>query len=150
MEEETFLMAGKSAHNNAICAFVVVRSDEDANRAISLMDSKVALQNGGNKIRVRVANQSTGQSKRPRSYSDSVASTAASPFNNTASAYGSGHYLMAEPVNWKEPSVKTYHHYMLMPQSSNYGPLHIIPGSEPWRNDGIYSLPPAFAPYMGH
>jgi len=38
-----------------------------------------------------------------------------------------------------------------MPQSSNYGPLNIIPGNEPWRNNGIYSLPPSsYTPFIGH
>jgi hypothetical protein len=54
-------------------------------------------------------------------------------------------------LDWKEPSIKTYHPYMMMPQSSHYGPMNIVPGNEPWRNNGIYSLPPgSYTPYMGH
>ena len=54
-------------------------------------------------------------------------------------------------LDWKEPSIKTYHPYMMMPQSSHYGSMNIVPGNEPWRNNGIYSLPPgSYTPYMGH
>ena len=73
------------------------------------------------------------------------------PPSQPAPLHGPNGMSASEYLDWKEPSIKTYHPYMMMPQSSHYGPLNIVPGSEPWRNNGIYSLPPgSYSPYMGH
>ena len=138
-ERETFIMSRRGHQNNAVCAFVVVSSVDEANQAIQLMDGKSSLRSEFGPVQVRIAkdSQPSPARNRPRAHSD--------PVLTDPSAYGSGHYLLPAPtqVNWKDPSIKTYHHYMFMPQSINYGPMNVVPGSEPWRNNGIYSLPPA-------
>lgn len=160
IESETFLMVGRSHSNNANCAFVIVRSDDDARRAISCLDGKASLRNAASQnIRVRYAHQTSSappvrEGVRTRAYSDSFVPMMR-PDLHPASAYGSGLCVYATPMDgipmdWNDPSVKTYHHYMMLPQSSNYGPMNIVPGNEPWRNNGIYSLPPSsFSMYMG-
>jgi hypothetical protein len=73
------------------------------------------------------------------------------PPTQAAPLHGATNTATTEFPDWKEPSVKTYHPYMMLPQSSHYGSISMIPGSEPWRNNGIYSLPPgSYSPYMGH
>lgn len=147
-DSETFIMSGRNHFSNAVCAFVVVKDEEESKKAIDALDGKVSLRGTG-PMKVRVAYQPNSSShtkpRKSRAYSDSILLSAPPAFVNPASAYGSGHFLLPTPeyVNWKEPSIKTYHPYMLMPQSASYGPLNIIPGNEPWRNNGIYSLPAA-------
>ena len=154
-ENETFIMTGRSRSANAVCAFVVARNEDESKRAIETLHGKKYIREKG-PIKVRVANHSTTpsvpKSRKPRAYSDPVLLSPPNVFVNPASVYGTGHFLLPTPeyVNWKEPSIKTYHHYMFLPQSANYGPLHIIPGNEPWRNNGIYSLPSAsYTPEIG-
>jgi RNA recognition motif-containing protein len=154
IEEGTFIMSGRSHFNNAVCAFVLVESDETARLAIKLIDGKFILGHGRHRIRVRVAHplngaQGSKQENRGRSFSDSFVPVYR-PNMHPASMYGPGLCLpvgINNLMNWDEPSIKTYHQYMLMPQSQSYGPMNIVPGNEPWRNNGIYSLPTA--PYTG-
>lgn len=140
-EKDTFILSRRGSQNNAVCAFVFVTSVDFANRAIELMDAKMSIRPHEGVVKVRVAKETSQLavpvSKRSRAHSD--------PILTDPSAYGTGHYLLPAPshVNWKDPSIKTYHHYMFMPQSMSYGPMDVIPGSEPWRNNGIYSLPSA-------
>lgn len=147
-EAETFIMFGRNNSANAVCAFVVAINEEEAKKAIVKLDGKLEIRGQG-AIKVRGAYHSSSlrnpKPRKNRAYSDSLVFGAPPAFVNPASAYGSGHFLLPTPdyVNWKEPSIKTYHHYMLLPQSASYGPLNIVPGSEPWRNNGIYSLPSA-------
>lgn len=72
------------------------------------------------------------------------------PPTHPAPLHGATGANALEYLDWKEPSIKTYHPYMMMPQSSHYGQMNIAPGTEPWRNNGIYSLPSgSYTPYMG-
>jgi len=166
-ESETFIMTGSKSSHNSICAFVVVISDEESKRAIDQINNKISMRQGAPMLKVKVANQSnhsgTGSNsttgRRHRSYSDIGSNSAAGvpppppppPSMHHHPGFFHPHATSNEYIDWKEPSIKTYHPYMMMPQSAHYGPLNIIPGSEPWRNNGIYSLPPAsYTPFMGH
>jgi RNA recognition motif-containing protein len=167
-ESETFIMTGSRSSHNSICAFIVVSNEEESNKAIDLINNKVCMRPGSLCLKVKIANQTAASGnkatgRRPRSHSDTM-SVPPPPPPPPTSMPGSGmhHHGMidtrffhnstsGEYIDWKEPSIKTYHAYMMMPQSSHYGPLNIIPGNEPWRNNGIYSLPPSsYTPFMGH
>jgi RNA recognition motif-containing protein len=72
------------------------------------------------------------------------------PPSHAAPLHAPGGANAHEYLDWKEPSIKTYHPYMMMPQSLHYGQINIAPGTEPWRNNGIYSLPAgSYTPFMG-
>jgi RNA recognition motif-containing protein len=149
IEHETVILNGRNAHNQAACAFVFVMSQDDANRAISILDGKIQIRPNAGPLRISIAhdkgNSNSSPDKRPRAYSDSVLMH--------PSAYGTGGYLLPSPIqlDWAGPSFKTYHHYMYLPQSPHYGPIHIAPGKEPWRTGAIYPLPhaPFTMPYQG-
>jgi RNA recognition motif-containing protein len=146
-ETDSIILSGKVNANNAVSAFIFTKSHDDTTRAIHLIDGRLALRPNGQLLRARVAHDKiNGQGcgfelpPRPRTFSDS---TILHP-----SAYGPGNFFFPGqyPMSWSaDASFKTYHHYMLMPQSPNYGPLSITPNMDPWRGSGIYSLPrPSF------
>ena len=143
LESETFLMTGKVHQNNAICAFVVVASGDDASNAIKRIDNTLRLRPSGLILKVKVANDASNtKAKRSRSGS-MVSCTNEFPIESNffvTPSVRSPEYCY-DYVNSKEPSIRTYHPYMMLPQSVHYGSLNIIPGDEPWRNNGIYSLP---------
>jgi RNA recognition motif-containing protein len=153
-DEETFILSGKLNFNNAVSAFVFVLSHDEASRAITLIDGRIALRLNGPFLKASLAHEK--QPGNPVSYQRSGTSRAWQLDHGVAhpSNYGTGpSFLLPTPgqVSWvPEPSFKTYHHYMLMPQSPNYGPC-VTPGAEPWRTNGIYSLPRATfsQPYNG-
>ena len=144
--EDTIVLSGKVSANNAVSAFVFASTKDDASRAITLIDGRRSLRVGGPYLRASVAHGEDG----PKSKRYIPDQCLVHP-----SSYGSGSFLLPTPaaVGWTtDPSLKTYQHYMLMPQSSNYGPSNVSPGPEPWRTNGVYSLPRASftQPYIGH
>jgi RNA recognition motif-containing protein len=156
LDTETFIMNGNKNSHNSICAFVVAATPGDAKKAIELLSNKVSMRPGSQHIKVKLANPSNTSSQGPPNGGkyDNVFAPVSSSVNNNYQKYYMPLYpdsSNSEYIDWKEPSIKTYHQYMMMPQSSHYGPLNIIPGSEPWRNNGIYSLPSAsHISYFGH
>lgn len=143
--DETFLMTGRIHQNNAVCAFVVVNNGDDATKAMKEIDNRIRLRPNSLVIRVKLANEAPNKSKRSWPESIQHSYVPVSSEDKYTSPCWEPPYDYA---NSKEPSIRTYHPYMMMPQSMHYGPLNIIPGDEPWRNDGIYSL--TFTrPFMG-
>jgi len=142
--DETHVMTGKSTSGQC-CAFVFVHPSE-VNKAIDVLDGRAVVPGGIGPIRVRVA-ETGGGTKRFRAMSaDSTVSTAASSFTGRSAGSSTMRFFPpAENPDWSEPSVKTYHHYTLMPQSPHYGPLDIVPGEEPWRKNACW--PPAARTY---
>ena len=140
VQNQTFVMSGKVHTNLSVCAFVVVSSMQQAEEAIKLIDSRVRVRptnEQGLCMRVRVAHDKSRQNN-----------TTPQPYYGTSIIQ----HVWDPPYGYSsEPSFLTYHPYMMMPQSSRYGPSNIVPGDEPWRNDGIYSLRFSSNPrYMGN
>ncbi len=158
-ENETFMMNGNRSSHNSICAFVVAKSVEDSRKAIEILSNKISLRPGSQHIKVKIANpaNSSGSANGPSGKYENIFAPVSTSANNNYQKFYMPLYPPEMPANnesdyvdWKEPSIKTYHQYMMMPQSSHYGPLNIVPGSEPWRNNGIYSLPSSsYVSYMG-